>query len=483
MARVDVPPVVASCGATDRLTVAQEQMLALHETGVDAAAVNLGYALRVDGPLDVRALAGALAALTERHETLRTRYGAVVETDAAADGAFREGAPVGDEQEAVALAQEQRVRPFELAAEPPLRLAVHRMGRGRHLLLLTLHHIAADGWSMRVLGTELSALYRARVRDEPAGLPELPLTCAGYAARQRRWLAGEAAEAELAWWRAYLDDARCATLTPGRVRDGAGVAMTRRAVAVPDELTAALRTLARRARVSTFVLLQAAFGALLASWTGHEELVSGTLAANRVSADSAALLGAHYNPLLLRSDLRGDPTLAECVLRTATSALGALDHQALPYPAVVDALRAAGWDADAMPAAMLLLDRYPVEQLTLDGCVVTGLHVGDVELGHVTAASTAEISFCVREVGDRLTLSALHAATLDEHEVAQLTVDFVDVLSLMCEAPDLPLSELPGWLGRPRVRGRRAGAAALHDVADTAPVDALSPVGRWDRHR
>ena len=213
-----------------------------------------------------------------------------------------------------------------------------------------------------------------------------------------------------------------------------------------------------------------AFDVLVARWTEVDEPVIGTLAANRPTPQSARILGAHYNPLFLATDLGGDPTLAECVLRVGESTVRALDHQTLPYGRLVEEL---GWDGTRVPAAMLLLDRYPLEELRLAGCRVEGLNLPGPS---IPAATTADLSFFVREVGDRLTLSAF--SVLEDDLVAALMAGYEGVLDALTSTPALPLEEVdPFGVARPAAGAEGPG---LYELSTVAPAEALSPVGRFD---
>jgi len=220
-------------------------------------------------------------------------------------------------------------------------------------------------------------------------------------------------------------------------------------------------------------LLVTAFELLVARWTEVDEPVVGTLAANRPTPLAARILGAHYNPLFLATDLGGDPTLAECVLRVGESTVRALDHQTLPYARLVEEL---GWDGTRVPAAMLLLDRYPVEELRLAGCRVEGLNLPGPS---IPAATTAELSFFVREAGDRLTLSAFYPeGALEDDLVLALAGGYAGILDALTSTPELALAEVdPFGEARPAVESPRPG---LYEISTVAPAEALSPVGRFD---
>ena len=478
-------------GRRGPLTVAQEQLWALDRQAPPPGVLNLSYAVAVEGPLDVAALSGAFADLVRRHEPLRTSYAAddgtpvaeVGAEDAEPSGIDLTPSPVRDLEEAATLARLERETGFDTAREAPIRASLLRVAAERHVLLLTLHHVAADGWSLQLLSQELSRNYAARLRGEDAAPSPSHAECIEHALWQRDWLRSPAAERELGWWLDRLRGVSTRPTAPGTQARAASSEMLRQAVVIPDGLTAALRRLGREAAASVFVLLLTAFEVVVARRSESTEAVVGTLVANRPTPDSARVLGAHYNVLLLDADLGGDPTLAECILRASRTAVTALDHQALPYPVLAGRLeRELGWDSRRMPAAMLLLDRYPLDELRLEGCRVSGLYLDGGPVARIDAATAAELTFFVREVGDRLTLSALYpSGSVEDGEVVGLMRGYLEILTAMTELPELPLSELtlPFDAPAPRAAADAASRPGLHEVSLVAPVEALSPVGGW----
>ncbi len=480
------------------LTEAQHQIWALDRRDPPPATLNLSYALAIDGELDRVALSGAFQDVIRAHEPLRTRYPERLGTPVAEPGdpeaafggldldpggAGGAGAVVAPD-EAAELARQERNRGFDLSRDTPLRARLLRLPAGRHLLLLTLHHIVADGWSLQVVSRQLSRAYAARRRGEVAELSRPPVECVDLARRQRRWLGSPESEKELDWWAERLADSvprppLPSPLVPG---DGRGSVVTRYAVAIPEELTTELRRLGREARSSLYVLLLTAFQIVLRLYWDSDNVLIGSLAANRTSADAGEVLGAHYNALLVNADLGADPTFAECLLATSDRTVAALDHQRTPYRLLADRLAGdQGWSADALPGVMFLMDEYPMARLRLDGCDVTGLYLesGDP----VPGAIPADLTFFVREVDRALSLSVLTTPGLfDEAASRALAQGYLEILTAMCQTPELPISELADCF-EPVGGSIRGGPvperAALCPIATIAPVEALSPVGRW----
>ncbi|HEX8245882.1 MAG TPA: condensation domain-containing protein, partial [Longimicrobium sp.] len=230
--------------------------------------------------------------------------------------------------------------PFELARDAMLRGRLVRIAAGEHLLLLTVHHIAADGWALGILFRELAALYEAFREGRPSPLPDLPLRFADFAAWQREWLDGRAFDAQLAWWVKRLAGAPGVLELPtDRPRPAAPT--HRGTVArfrVPPELAARLRQAAQRHGATLFMVLLAGFDLLLHRLSGEEDVVVGTPVAGRALPETEALVGFFINTLALRTGLGGDPTAAELIGRVREATLDAYAHQDLPFDRLVEAL-------------------------------------------------------------------------------------------------------------------------------------------------
>jgi amino acid adenylation domain-containing protein len=313
------------------------------------ATYNIPESLRLSGPLDVPVLERALGEVVRRHEALRTTLAAggdgpvqVVHPPHAVALAVTDLRGAADpEDEARRLARVEAARPFDLQAGPLFRAALLRMGDDEHRLLLTMHHAVGDGWSTGVLLSELSALYAAFLRGEPSPLAAVPVQYADYAAWQRAWMRGEAEARQLAYWRAALADAPAALELPTDrprppVQRHRGAEL--RFVFGPA-LTEAVRGLARREGVTPFIAFLAGLQATLARWSGQDDLVVGTPVAGRRDPALEGLIGFFVNTLAVRTRLDGDPTGAELLARVRGAALGAWEHQDVPFERVVEAVR------------------------------------------------------------------------------------------------------------------------------------------------
>ncbi|MFL5537544.1 MAG: non-ribosomal peptide synthetase, partial [Longimicrobiaceae bacterium] len=250
-------------------------------------------------------------------------------------------APAEREAEARRLAREEAQRLFDLRAGPLFRTRLLRLGEEEHVLVLAMHHVVSDGWSMGVLTRELSALYEAFARGEASPLPELPVQYADYAVWQRAWLSGEVLEGQIAWWRERLAGAPpLLELPTDRPRPSTPDPRAGRLVrALPPATAEGVRALARREGATLYMVLLAALDLLLARWSGQEDVVVGTPIANRTRRETEGLIGFFVNTLALRTDLSGNPSFQALLGRVRETTLGAYQHQDVPFERLVDELR------------------------------------------------------------------------------------------------------------------------------------------------
>ncbi|WKB55699.1 non-ribosomal peptide synthetase [Eleftheria terrae] len=332
------------------LSFAQQRLWFLAQMRGVSEAYHLPLALRLSGPLDRKALRQALDRIQARHAALRTRFVRVGDTavqriDAAEAGfALQEHDLRGQDPEQVLpgwVAREVHA-PFDLEQGPLARGQLLVLGEQDHVLLLTLHHIVADGWSVGVLLRELDTLYRAALAGTAGDpLEPLPLQYADYAAWQRQWLSGEVLQAQTDYWqRALLGAPVLLELPTDRPRpaqqDHAGASVP---LYIDAATTAALKALARRQGSTLFMTLLAGFGLLLARLSGQDDVVIGSPVANRRRPELEPLIGFFANTLALRLQLAGAPSVAELLQRARRCAIEAQQHQELPFEQVVDIVK------------------------------------------------------------------------------------------------------------------------------------------------
>src|SRR6185312_6667979 len=248
--------------------------------------------------------------------------------------------PSQREVEARWLAQQEARRSFDLAHGPLLRAALLRLNKDEHVLLVTMHHIISDGWSMSIFVRELTALYNAFVQGQPAPLPELPLQYADFAAWQRQWLQGEVLESQVRYWTEQLSGLTPVELPTDYPRPAMQTFQgANRRMVVPAELSEELKRLSQREGVTLFMTLLAAFQVLLARYSGQSDIAVGTPIANRHRTEVEGLIGFFVNTLVLRTDLSDNPSFREVLARVRDVALGAYAHQDVPFEKLVEVLQ------------------------------------------------------------------------------------------------------------------------------------------------
>ncbi len=333
------------------LSFSQERLWFLDRLQPGLTAYNLGNGLRFGGGVDEAALRRALAEVARRHEALRTTFreanGTPVQvvhpvTDVPVPVDDLSGLEGADAEAAVRrLAAEETARPFDLAAGPLWRVRLLRLAGDEHVLLLCVHHIVSDGWSMNVLTRELMTLYGAFRAGRPSPLPELPVQYADFARWQREQLQGEGLASQLAFWNRLLagmpellelptDFPRPAVQTYRGAREG---------LVLEGALVQRLEGLAHAEGASLFMVLLAAFQLLLSRHAGTDDVVVGSPIAGRVRKETEPLVGPFANTLVLRTDLSGDPSFREVVRRVRDVTLGVYEHQTIPFEKLVAELR------------------------------------------------------------------------------------------------------------------------------------------------
>ncbi|WP_431081179.1 non-ribosomal peptide synthase/polyketide synthase [Pseudomonas thivervalensis] len=346
-------PIPQGVEAEDRqaLSYAQQRMWFLWQLEPGSGAYNLPGAVRLKGALNLPALEQAFASLMARHETLRTVFQRQaddsllqVPSSAALVIGRRDfsALPAAEREQAVRQAAEaQSMQPFDLSSGPLLRVELLTLDEQEHVLLLTLHHIVSDGWSMNVLIDEFIRCYDAHEAGVEPQLADLPIQYSDYALWQRRWLeAGEQAR-QLEYWQAQLGDEHPVLELP---IDHPRPAMpsyrgTRFEFAVEPALAEQLRATAQQHNITLFMLLLGAFNVLLHRYTGHTDIRVGVPIANRNRAETEGLIGFFVNTQVLRTELGGQTRVDELLRTVKEAALGAQAHQDLPFERLVEALK------------------------------------------------------------------------------------------------------------------------------------------------
>jgi amino acid adenylation domain-containing protein len=440
------------------LSFAQERMWVMDRLLPGSPVYNVFQALRLSGPLDRERLADAFAAVARRHEVLRTVFPPVAGTPVQQIlPDWTPELPVTDLTDLPPAEQEEKARrmatgeartPFDLATGPLLRLRLLVLDAEDHVLLLTLHHIVCDDWSVGVLVREVEEIYRAGLAGRSPRLPELPVQYADFAVWQRGWLTGEALDAKLAYWKAHLGShPPVLTLPTDRPRPAVQTfhGAVRR-VRMPGALAAELRAVARAEGATLFMALLAGYAAMLSRAAGQPEVVVGCASANRDRVETEGLIGFFVNILPVRIDLAGASTWRELLRHVRTAALGAYDHPDLPFERLVAAvqprrdlghaaLRQVGFAFENHVGAPLDLAGVTSRPLDVD----TGVARLDLTLFLWDEAENGDLAG-----GCEYNTDLFDAATVD-----RFLERFESALTLMAGGADHPLPELAARVALP----------------------------------
>jgi amino acid adenylation domain-containing protein len=410
------------------LSFAQERLWFLDRLEPGSATYVIPAAWRLGGVLDPAALERSLSEIVRRHEALRTTFGEVdgspVQVIAPFDGfalPVEDLSDLGDADREAAVRRrtgDEARRPFDLSAGPLFRAALLRLGEEDHVLLLSMHHVVSDGWSMDVLFRELSVLYEAYREGRESPLPALPVQYADDAVWQREQLAGEVLDRQLAYWRERLAGAPEVLELPAdhprpQRQDYAGASVS---LVLDEALTAGLKALGRRNGTTLFMTLLAGWSVVLSRLSGQDEVVVGTDAANRGRREIEGLIGYFSNTLALRVDLAQRPTVAELMEQVKRRALEAQDNQDTPFEQVVERLQ---------PARSLAHNPVFQVHFSWQNASGSGLELAGLKLERVPGVTAAtakfDLSLTLREAGGRIVgglsyATALYeAATVERH--------------------------------------------------------------------
>ena len=332
------------------LSYAQQRLWFIQQMEPESAAYNIPIAMRLHGEIGISVLKQSLWEVLHRHEALRTRfelrYGQpiqVIDEAGKVELALWDLSETGEAEREThfrEIAKEDARRPFDLEHGPVWRASLVRLSAEDHVLLLCMHHVVCDGWSMDILVKEFTALYEAYREGKASVLPELPVQYADFAVWQREWLRGEVLQEQLDYWRRQLTGAPVLELPVNRPRPG--VVNHRgqsQAFILGAELTRRLKELSQRNGVTLFMSLLAGFQLLLARYSGERDITVGTPIAGRTRAETEGLIGFFVNTLVMRTDFGDNPTVSQLLTRVRHTALGAYAHQELPFEKLVEQLQ------------------------------------------------------------------------------------------------------------------------------------------------
>ena len=432
------------------LSFAQERLWFLHQLEPDSTAYNIPSLTRLTGPLNVGALQQAFGEIIRRHEILRTKL-AMVKNGAVQvirpEAQFglpvvdlRARPPTGRMEQSWRLAGEAVRRPFDLSQPPLLRATLVQLDDREYVLLLVLHHMVSDGWSVGSLIRELSSLYEAFSAGRASVLVELPIQYVDYAVWQRQRLEDGDLDGHIAYWKEHLygaqpvldlptDRPRPAVQTsPGAVRS----------LDLSGHLLDALQALSQQQSATLFMTLLAAFQTLLHRYTGQADILVGTPLAGRNREEIEGLIGFFINTLVMRADVSENPTFSELLAQVRETALDAYAHQDVPFEILVDELEVQR-DLSRTPLfqVMFILQNFPLEPLELAELRLTPLDMAP-------AAAKFDLTLECRETAQGLRASLEYNTDLfDAETIDRMLRNFETLLDGIVANPQRPLSDLP----------------------------------------
>jgi len=443
---------VARDGQPLALSFAQQRLWLINQLTPGGTQYNMPLALHLIGQLEVEALKKALDAIATRHEVLRTVY--AISDSGEPCQCIRElesipfsttdlrDIPIESRSQRVReLAEAEANKPFDLRQDSMLRLAVLVLSSEEHVLLLTMHHIASDGWSQNVLVEEFVTLYQALQDGKPPALPPLPVQYADFAHWQRGWLQGEVLDRQLNYWLRQLAALpqvhRVPTDFPRRaVQHFAGSVHYQQ---FDKSLSEQLQALSVAQSSTLFMTLQTAFATLLARYSGETDIVMGTAIANRAQPQLASSIGFFVNTLVLRSDLSGNPSFAALLQRNKLLALGAFEHQHIPFEMLVDKLQPErSFSHSPLFQIMFTL------QSSQDQSVLTlpGLSIQVLEAEQHTAKF--DLTLALHDSEEGLRASWEYCTDLFcTQTIANMADAFAQLLAAVVAEPECPIQRLP----------------------------------------
>ena len=431
------------------LSYAQQRLWFLDQLVPNNNAYNIPVAYRVRGPINTSVLEQSINETVKRHESLRTNFvnvdGEPIQVIAPERThelqliSLENFAPAERESVVQQLALTEGRRPFDLASDPLLRTTLYRLGEEDHVLLVVLHHIIFDGWSMDVLLRDVPKVYTALAQGRPAALPELPIQYADYARWQRNWLQGEVLEQELSYWRKQLDGIPPELNLPTDRPRPSALSMKGNAVVfeLPQSLTERLRALSRAEGSTLFITLLASFQMLLARYSGQDDIAVGTPVAGRRWVETEDVIGFFVNTLVMRTRLHGNPRVREVLRRAREVTLEAQAHQDVPFEKLVEELR----PERTLSHGPLFQTMFVFQNDPGSTPVDEGLAFSSFELNYGTEKN--DLTLHVVEQEDRLAGSLSYSTDLfDESTISRMTAHWQRILDAIAADPEQSFSDI-----------------------------------------
>jgi amino acid adenylation domain-containing protein len=432
------------------LSFAQQRLWLVLQLDPDNIAYNVPEAFRLNGPINITALADSFSEIIRRHEILRTTFQTVngeprqvigPPQPVALDVVDLTHLPRPErEPAALRVINEDPWQLFDLTRGPLLRVKLFKLEDAEHIMLMTVHHIVSDGWSSGVMLDELTTLYHAFNRNQPSPLPELPIQYADFAIWQREWLSGEVLETQLSYWRQKLSGALPVLELPAdRLRPA--VPSHRGAmeqIDLSDTLSRELENLSKEEGATLFMTMLAAFKVLIHRYTAQTDICVGMPIANRNRAETEPLIGFFINNLVLRSDLSGNPTFQSFLAQVREETLNAYAHQDIPFEKLVEELQPER-SLSYMPLfqLMFMVQNAPAEEFGLQD-----LNLSEIQVGNPTAKY--DLSFYISEVYNHQFVLVLYNSDLfDAPTIKRLLEHYQMLLESIVADRRQRIAELP----------------------------------------
>lgn len=435
------------------LSYAQQRLWFIENTGLSSNAYHIPLTLHLVGNLNEVALQQSFDKIIDRHETLRTTFRSINETPVQViQPPFELGlskkdlsglTPFQQKTQLQQLLQAENQQLFNLEVDPPIRVLLFQLGPTEHILQITFHHIASDGWSLTVFAQELSAHYTAALRGQPSPLPELPIQYADFTIWQRNYLQGQTRQTQLDYWKQKLQGISQLQLLTDHPQptvqtfNGAGMPID-----IPASLSSKLRQLSQQQEVTLFMTLLAAFKVLLYRYSGQEQIAVGSPISNRNWSEIEGLIGFFANSLVMYTDLSGEPSFLEVLNRVRRTALEAYSHQDLPFEQLVAELQPErSLSQNPLFQVMFALHQSEVLNPSLS---LPNLEVGSYQGAGAEMTVRMDLEFHLWPVGEQIKGLCPYNRNLFEAETINRILSHYQVLlSAIVENPEQPISLLP----------------------------------------
>ncbi|MHC0067443.1 SDR family NAD(P)-dependent oxidoreductase [Nostoc sp. UIC 10890] len=432
------------------LSFAQERLWFLNQLEGSSATYNMPGAIRVTGKLDINALQQALSEIVRRHEVLRTSFRTVngtpiqvIHPEATMNISVADLQQLeATERESVLHQQAQlaAITPFDLETAPLIRCSLLQLDAREYVLLLTMHHIVSDGWSMGIFSQELSTLYQAFSAGKPSPLAELPIQYADFAVWQRQWLSGKVLETQLNYWLSQLEGApELLQLPTDRPRPTVQTFRgTTQSFSLNTDLKEKLQTLSRNSGTTLFMTLHAAFATLLYRYSGQLDILIGSPIANRNCSEIESLIGFFANTLVLKTRFEDNPSFENLLAQVRETTLEAYKHQDVPFEQVVEVLQPQRSLSHApLFQVMFVLQNAPMGELELPGVTLK-------LLSSQTETARFDLTVSMQQTSEALVGSWEYNTDLfDGSTIERMTAHFQNLCSAIVENPQQKISELP----------------------------------------